>query len=511
MASQGPITRSKSKKVAEASQQTGIVSPQPASVVPRSVLDDFQAAADARCAAILDAISRISEHTSHRSTSSRSQGVPQVARSVIHLSTDASVASSSFSSSHGSSAVQQRTLDWVNNMNEHAASSRSSSKATSVSKSLSGQSKVSSRSVGTQAEVQEDKRVKATKSVKHTESKSKKKSDVKSSKSRRKKESDGDDSSSSESDDSHSSSDTDPPPRKSKRVKVSSKEEKRPRRKAIDIEAPTYGGDAYVDEYLKQFRVRARLAGWPKSEWGSRLLISLEGKARGILTTSNLSDEPSFKELSTLLKKRFGGEASAQVWRATLTQRKRGERESLTELAHSIMEAVVKAYPKRDEDTRQDLATTYFINALLDEGQQQHIFTHEADTLEQAVKLALAYENARRSVHKHSAQFRPRVHVVQEEESEDEEELCQKLDDLAKSVAILAKQVNNMTNQSGVDRRPQPQVSCLGRGGTGSHWSNGRGEGYQQQSRVQCSFQEAGDTGRFQTSAGNAQCRLSAE
>ena len=231
-------------------------------------------------------------------------------------------------------------------------------------------------------------------------------------------EKDDSDSSSSEPDDSSpgSSSDSDSPPPKDKRRKEKKLKviQRSPNRRATDIKAPAYSGNAYVDQFLKQFRTKARLAGWPKDEWGSRLLISLEGKACGILTTSDLPDEPSFKQLSDLLRKRFGSEASSQVWRATLAQRKRGERESLTELVHSIMEAVIKAYLKRDDDARQYLATTYFINALLDEGQQQHIYTHEVDTLEQATKLAVAYENDRRTTQKRSTPFRPRVHVVEE-------------------------------------------------------------------------------------------------
>ena len=99
------------------------------------------------------------------------------------------------------------------------------------------------------------------------------------------------------------------------------------------------------------------------------------------------------------------------------------------------MEAIVKAPPKRDDETRQDIATTYFMNALLDEGQQQQILTHEVFNLEQALKLALAYENARRTVQRRSTQYRPRVHAVQEEsatEVEDEEEFSKKFDDLTK-------------------------------------------------------------------------------
>ena len=358
---------------------------------------------------------------------------------------------------------------------------------------------------------------------------------------------DNTDPSSSEPDDSSSSSssDSDAPPPKDK-YKTGRKEkmsQKESRRRATDIKAPTYSGDAYVEQFLKQFRTRARLAGWPKDEWGSRLLISLEGKARGILTTSDLPDEPSFKQLSALLKKRFGGEASSQVWRATLSQRKRGERESLTELAHSIMEAVVKAYPKRDDEARQDLATTYFINALVDEGQQQHINTHEVDTLEQATKLAVAYENARRVSSKRAGPFRPRVHLIGEESDweaprvqqvsqqgqnrrgSQEDQLSKKIDDLAKTVAALATKINGAGNCTGPSR---PQVAVLGRGGPSRNtaWSNGRSGPYHQQRQISYGPPATGYTGCFVcgdlghfsrecpnrfSSPGNAQSRPSAK
>ena len=241
-------------------------------------------------------------------------------------------------------------------------------------------------------------------------------------------------------------------------------------------------------------------------------MISLEGKARGILTTSDLLDEPSFKQLSALLKKRFGSETSPQVWRAALAQRKRGERESLTELAHSIMEAVVKAYPKRDDEARQDLATTYFINALLDEGQQQHIYTHEVDTLEQATNLVVAYENARRTTQTRSTPFRPTVHAVEEESlvgsavrqfssgqgrgRNQDDQLSKKMDDLAKSVAALATQMNSMIGHAAQQR---PQVPVLGRGGPSrnSQWSDGHNNTHQQQRQVSYGPSAAGYTSCF--------------
>ena len=156
------------------------------------------------------------------------------------------------------------------------------------------------------------------------------------------------------------------------------------------------------------------------------------------------------------------------------------------------------------------------MNALLDEGQQQHIFRHEVGNLEQVLKLALAYEYARQTVHKRSTQFRPRVHVVQEQleeetEVEDKEELSKKFDNLTEKVALLAEQIQAKfgSNQSGVNRRLKPQVSVLGRSGYGNNRFNCRGEVYNQR-QVPFSQLRAGYTGQFmEMSTGNAKRQLS--
>ena len=155
------------------------------------------------------------------------------------------------------------------------------------------------------------------------------------------------------------------------------------------------------------------------------------------------------------------------------------------------MEAVVKAYPKRNDEARQDLATTYFINALLDEGQQQYVYTNEVDTMKQTTKLAVAYKNARRTTHKRNVPFCSRVHLI-EEENESEppvrqvSSLCarkkgrtnkeqqvrwnQNLEELTKTVAALAVQVNSNNNQLRSYFQALSQASGIGqgRGGNGS-------------------------------------------
>ena len=134
------------------------------------------------------------------------------------------------------------------------------------------------------------------------------------------------------------------------------------------------------------------------------------------------------------------------------------------------------------------------------------------DTLEQATKLAVVYENAVRTTQKRSTPFRSKVHVVEEESSagsvvrqvsssqgrgrNQDDQLSKKMDDLAKSVAALATQVNSMIDHTAQQR---PQVSVLGRGGPSrnSQWSGGHNNAHQQQRQVSYGPSTAGYTGCF--------------
>ena len=159
-----------------------------------------------------------------------------------------------------------------------------------------------------------------------------------------------------------------------------------------------YLGDGYVEQYLEQFKCTARLAGWPKEEWGLQLIGALEGKARRIITTDLLSssETPSYEQVSEVLRKSFGSDASPPVYLATLERRVRKDKESLFELSQTIMELAAKAYPALGHDDRQRLSVGYFTRALTDREQRMHVMTARPTDLSHALEVALAYENAAR-------------------------------------------------------------------------------------------------------------------
>jgi O-acetyl-ADP-ribose deacetylase (regulator of RNase III) len=158
-----------------------------------------------------------------------------------------------------------------------------------------------------------------------------------------------------------------------------------------------YSGDGYVEQYLRQFKCGAETAGWPKEEWGLRLITLLEGRARRIISENYLPDgeKPSFERVASLLRESFASDASPDVWLTMLENRRRQKRESLTELSQIITELVAKAFPGTGMSERQRMAIGYFARAL-EPALSLHTLASRPTSLADALQTALAYENASR-------------------------------------------------------------------------------------------------------------------
>ena len=179
-----------------------------------------------------------------------------------------------------------------------------------------------------------------------------------------------------------------------------------------DVKLRSYNGDGNVEQFSAQFHVTAALAEWPREDWGSRLATALDGRARQVLTVEPLTGKPAFERLVALLRSRFGPESSPELWRQSLENRKRGEKETLAELSHNILEMASKAYPALELEIRKALAVTPFIRALQDEEQRRHVYAQAPRTMEEAIKAALAYENASKIEQRATAQNGRRIRAV---------------------------------------------------------------------------------------------------
>ena len=179
-----------------------------------------------------------------------------------------------------------------------------------------------------------------------------------------------------------------------------------------DVKLRSYNGDGNVEQFLAQFHVTAALAEWPREDWGSRLATALDDRARQVLTVEPLTGKPAFEKLVALLRSRFGPESSPELWRQSLENRKRGEKETLAELILKILEMASKAYPTLELEIRKALAVTPFIRALQDEEQRRHVYAQTPRTMEEAIKAAPAFENASKIEQRATAQNGQRIRAV---------------------------------------------------------------------------------------------------
>ena len=159
-----------------------------------------------------------------------------------------------------------------------------------------------------------------------------------------------------------------------------------------DVKIRPYNGDPFVKQYLTQFEVTAKLAGWPKIEWGSRLLTALEGKARSVLNLEPLPQSPSYEKVAALLKQAFAPEAKESVWLQELEGLKREAKETVTQLGYRTRLMMVKAFPRLELAERSRIAVGYFSRALTNNRQQDAIGTVQCQTIEDAIEVAISLD-----------------------------------------------------------------------------------------------------------------------
>ena len=183
-----------------------------------------------------------------------------------------------------------------------------------------------------------------------------------------------------------------------------------------DVKIRPYNGDPFVKQYLTQFEITAKLAGWPKTEWGSRLLTALEGKARSVLNLEPLPSSPSYEKVATLLKQAFAPEAKESVWLRELESLKRDAKETVTQLGHRTRLMMVKAFPRLELAERSRIAVGYFSRALVNDRQQDAIATAQCQTLEDAIEVAISLDYRRNTEESKRDRRTDRVRAISEEE-----------------------------------------------------------------------------------------------
>ena len=85
----------------------------------------------------------------------------------------------------------------------------------------------------------------------------------------------------------------------------------------------------------------------------------------------------SYKQLTDLLKRRFGPGQQAENHMMELRHRKQGPKESLQELGQAVRELTALSYPEFDDDGRERLAKGHFSDAVEDQAIREGIYLEQ--------------------------------------------------------------------------------------------------------------------------------------
>ena len=201
------------------------------------------------------------------------------------------------------------------------------------------------------------------------------------------------------------------------------------------------GTDSW-EEYLIHFNTVAGLNGWTQEDRAHFLVASLDGEARGSLTT--MYQQGTLGNLGAILNtlaQDFGNQSRAPVYRAELKCRRRKEGETIADLARSIRKLASLAYPEVTPAVQETLATDSFREAL-DYETAWAVQQAQCTSMAQAAKIAMELEAFRLAERRKNQPRKFARIVVAEEEDEEAPEEKALLKNLVKEIKEMIRDGN---------------------------------------------------------------------
>lgn len=150
-----------------------------------------------------------------------------------------------------------------------------------------------------------------------------------------------------------------------------------------------FNGHGSFESFLVQFNNCASYNKWTELDKLAHLRWALTGSATQLLWGS---ENLSYDELLEKLKSRFSGRGLEEKYQTELRCRRRNKGESLRELAQDIRRLMALAYPNEQSRLAEHLARDAFLNSLGDTELELKVREREAETLEEALRVAQRFE-----------------------------------------------------------------------------------------------------------------------
>lgn len=150
-----------------------------------------------------------------------------------------------------------------------------------------------------------------------------------------------------------------------------------------------YDGKKNWDNYLLHFESCKVVNKWSDGEAAAYLCASLTGDAVQVLTGQA---RMPYEEIKSKLQRVFGPCNGPENYRMEFRTRKRKAGESLPELAQSLHQLVLRAYPELPQASQEILVREQFQETLEDAELRAAIFRQRPETLEETVRVATEME-----------------------------------------------------------------------------------------------------------------------
>ena len=132
-----------------------------------------------------------------------------------------------------------------------------------------------------------------------------------------------------------------------------------------NVTPPSFDGQLSFKDFLVQFELVAKLAGWQEEVMTSELAGSLKNAAVAVLSDLQPYERIHYPTLVRALMNRFEPINQNQLYKAQLKSRSRKSGESIPELAQDISRLVRNAYVELSNAHRDSIAKDAFIESLI--------------------------------------------------------------------------------------------------------------------------------------------------
>ena len=149
--------------------------------------------------------------------------------------------------------------------------------------------------------------------------------------------------------------------------------------------------ESWVD-YRMHFEATAKLNKWSDSEKSLCLIAAMKGGAQPVVQHLSDAERSSYKNIVRVLDQRYASDDQAEKHAMVLAQRRQKPEESLQELGDVCRRLFTLAYPDAEGKLKDRLMKKAFIEMIADEKIQRLTARGDAQTLEEAVHLAIKYE-----------------------------------------------------------------------------------------------------------------------